>query len=344
MVATASSRGSTLPKRHSEGPDILKTYHVVICAMLLGIIVVGTLMEQPWADRFVTLAYKDSESSRYTVGPEDSYVLTFWFLEFAILRFVVLTAAKSVARILGLKSPGKIFRFAEQTWVFLFHSVSFFCEVYLMHQDGYLFKTAHFWIGYPHHLLSAEAKTFYLAQTGFWLFALVEVHVGTRRKDHYQMVLHHIISIWLVSPSYFFTFTRIGSAVLANHDAFDILLPLTKMLHYAGQKFASEVLFLIMTVVYFITRHVLFIWIVWSLAIESRYYIPDVWDPTNHYYFNYPIHKMYLSLFAALQCLAIYWFSLILGLLYRVLTGKKASDVRSDSEGYVYFLPYPCNW
>ncbi|RYG66924.1 hypothetical protein EON64_08605 [archaeon] len=79
--------------------------------------------------------------------------------------------------------------------------------------------------GYPHTLLPALTKFYYLAQLGWWFHQLYVIHSEKPRKDHWQMFSHHILSITLIISSYFMNYTRIGTVVHVFMDFCDILLP-----------------------------------------------------------------------------------------------------------------------
>lgn len=48
-----------------------------------------------------------------------------------------------------------------------------------------------------------------------------------RRKDHWQMMAHHVITIVLMFLSYFYNFTRVGSLIMVLMDYCDIFLPVS---------------------------------------------------------------------------------------------------------------------
>lgn len=57
-----------------------------------------------------------------------------------------------------------------------------------------------------------------------------------------------------------------------------------------------------------------------------------VWEPENGRYFTPLTQKLYLLLFLLLDIIMIYWFSMIVRVVVRVLQGKGAEDTRSDDE------------
>lgn len=67
-------------------------------------------------------------------------------------------------------------------------------------------------------------KYYYLTQMAFWFQQLYCIQTEKRRKDHYAMFSHHIITITLLVSSYYTNFTRIGNAVLCSMDLTDLLL------------------------------------------------------------------------------------------------------------------------
>lgn len=68
-------------------------------------------------------------------------------------------------------------------------------------------------------------KWYYLVQFAFWLQQIVVLHIEERRKDHYQMLAHHIITCSLMAASYAYHLTRVGNVILCMMDFVDILLP-----------------------------------------------------------------------------------------------------------------------
>jgi very-long-chain ceramide synthase len=50
------------------------------------------------------------------------------------------------------------------------------------------------------------------------------LNAEARRKDHVQMMTHHIITVILVITSYFTNFTRVGCVIMVLMDWCDVLL------------------------------------------------------------------------------------------------------------------------
>jgi len=62
-------------------------------------------------------------------------------------------------------------------------------------------------------------------QMAFYIHAMLVLNAEARRKDHWQMMMHHVITIALVVLSYTYNYTRVGCFVMIIMDWCDILLP-----------------------------------------------------------------------------------------------------------------------
>lgn len=69
-------------------------------------------------------------------------------------------------------------------------------------------------------------KTYYLLEFAYWCqqFLLVALRVEKPRKDFAELVLHHIVTLWLVGGSYLVNATLIGNAVFITMDWSDVFL------------------------------------------------------------------------------------------------------------------------
>lgn len=70
-------------------------------------------------------------------------------------------------------------------------------------------------------------KTYMLAQWGFWVQQVVVINIEERRKDHWQMLTHHFITLGLIYASYCYRHTRVGNVILVIMDIADIFLPVS---------------------------------------------------------------------------------------------------------------------
>lgn len=88
-----------------------------------------------------------------------------------------------------------------------------------------IFNPTDLWQNYPHIPLAAPLKLYYLTQTAFYIHQVLILNAEARRKDHIQMITHHVITIFLMATSYFSNFTRVGCLIMVLMDWCDIFLP-----------------------------------------------------------------------------------------------------------------------
>ena len=93
-----------------------------------------------------------------------------------------------------------------------------------------------------------DIKLLYFAQCGFYVHSIyATIYMDSKRKDFYAMILHHVLTIALISISYVtrsviepsetlnifaFRYHKIGLLVLFMHDVTDIFLEITKLMRY----------------------------------------------------------------------------------------------------------------
>jgi acyl-CoA-dependent ceramide synthase len=71
-------------------------------------------------------------------------------------------------------------------------------------------------------------KWYYLVQLAFLFQQILVIHIEARRKDHAQMLTHHIITCTLISATSVYGYTRAANVVLCLMDVVDLLLPVNK--------------------------------------------------------------------------------------------------------------------
>lgn len=83
------------------------------------------------------------------------------------------------------------------------------------------------WTDYPHNPLAGPVKLYYLLQTAFYTHQILVINAEARRKDHWQMLGHHFITVPLMVGSYFYNYTRVGCLIMFLMDWSDIFLPVS---------------------------------------------------------------------------------------------------------------------
>lgn len=88
-----------------------------------------------------------------------------------------------------------------------------------------IFDPTDLWLNYPHIPIAAPIKLYYLTQNAFYIHQVLILNAEARRKDHVQMMAHHVITILLMGSSYYTHFTRVGCLIMVLMDWCDIFLP-----------------------------------------------------------------------------------------------------------------------
>lgn len=227
-----------------------------------------------------------------------------------------------------------------------------------MYNSTYWLSLRALWRSWPTRSMSGLAKWYYLVQFAFWLQQIVVVNIEERRKDHVQMFTHHIITCTLIFLSYGYHQTKVGNLILCLMDVVDLFFPLAKILKYLKWNKTCDAVFGVFMVTWLVTRHVLYMAVCWSiyahipeeiqygcyrggdLSLEGPLPVPNDFDhltqpfrdPEGLICWNNGIKWTFLGLLLALQCVLLVWFSMILKVAYKVLSGEGADDTRSDDE------------
>ncbi len=81
------------------------------------------------------------------------------------------------------------------------------------------------WQNWPNREITGLVKFYILVQYGFWLQQIVVIYIEKRRKDHWQMFSHHLVTTTLIFTSYAYNQTKVANLVLCTMDIVDIVFP-----------------------------------------------------------------------------------------------------------------------
>ncbi|KAL8838207.1 MAG: hypothetical protein Q9170_002250 [Blastenia crenularia] len=290
--------------------------------------------------KFYHLAYYNSSSGKYAIGWDDSFLVINWVVVFCGLRaFVMDYVLMPLAQVMGLEKKKDKTRFAEQAWVLIYDTVFWSLGMYLMYHSNYWLDARQMWAGWPDREMGGLFKWYYLVQFAFWIQQIVIVNIEERRKDHWQMFSHHIITCFLMFASYAYHQTRVGNTILCLMDVVDLLLPLAKLLKYLRFRRACDVAFGAFMLVWIGARHVLFLRVCYSLYAEMPQEIAYGCYRGSNANLQGPLevpndfgHLLQPFRDPEGLVLLIIWFGMIVRVALKVLKGGEAEDSRSDDE------------
>jgi len=217
----------------------------------------------------------------------------------------------------------KRIKFSESSWKFLYYSIVWTWSTQVVLSEDFFWNTKLCWLGWPNIPMSESFRLFYLTQLAFYIHSFIaHVTIEVRRKDYWEMFIHHIISFLLIGASLYHGVFRIGGVLLALHDLNDVLLEAAKMCEYSNNMFLGHTFFVLLVVCWLVTRIVLFpIKILYSSSMDVfsiRGELPPEW-----YFF--------FGLLLMVQALNIFWFGLMIKIIYsKIFKNNKIKDVRED--------------
>jgi len=151
---------------------------------------------------------------------------------------------------------------------------------------------------------------------------LITQAFDTKRKDFWQMFVHHLTTICLMGFSWVCNFTRIGTLILILHDCADVFLEAAKMCKYAKFDRLGDVIFAVFTVLWISTRLGVFpLYVMNSTLIEAPKIVP-----------MFPAYYIFNGMLMILLVLHAFWTYYILKVAVKAVVSGKIEDSRSSTE------------
>ncbi|GLT66437.1 hypothetical protein SLA2020_388020 [Shorea laevis] len=281
---------------------------------------------------------------------EDFIILPFFALFFPSVRFFLdrFIFQKLASRLIFGKGDEmldvetserrkKIRKFKESAWKCIYFLSAELLALYVTYNEPWFTNTRYFWVGpgdqvWPDQQIKLKLKGLYMFTAGFYTYSIFAlIFWETRRLDFGVSMSHHVATLILIVLSYIFRFARVGSVVLALHDASDVFLEVGKMSKYSGAEMIASFAFILFVLSWILLRLVYYpFWVLWSTSYEVLLSLDKdkhaVAGPIYYYVFN--------TLLFCLLVLHIYWWVLMYRMLVKQIQarGQLSDDVRSDSE------------
>ena len=228
-----------------------------------------------------------------------------------------------------LSSPVTKRKWMDQSWQLVVHSLVAGIEVYIFTEETWLTDTKTMWSPtHPReHTFTPIVHFVYLLQLAIWMYtAFSHKFLEENHMDYFVMYLHHVMTIFMVVTSYHYNYYRVGLVVLFIHDISDITVDLLKMVNYlkldgAHSYFLVEIIFVVNLVQ----------WIYWRLYVYPvKILYSCIWESLAYTDNDIPLYTQSNILMVTLEFLHIWWTFLFLRIAYKLLLGKKGSDVGDE--------------
>lgn len=135
-------------------------------------------------------------------------------------------------------------KFSENSWRCIYYTYSFVYGVIVLWNKPWFWDVKQCWYGYPHQVSFRPARPvlpffnnsfsfqsvendiwwYYMISMAFYWSLTVTQFFDIKRKDFWQMFLHHMVTLLLLGLSWVCNLHRVGSLVLVVHDCADIFL------------------------------------------------------------------------------------------------------------------------
>ncbi|KAF6825949.1 sphingosine n-acyltransferase lac1 [Colletotrichum plurivorum] len=294
---------------------------------------------------FIFLSYKvpqavDDESPvQYGKGLWDVAFVFFYSIVLTFTReFIMQELLRPLAKFYNIRSRGKQLRFMEQMYTAIYFAILGPAGMYVMSRTPvWYFNTTGMYESFPHKTHEAVVKFYYLFEAAYWAQQALVMLLGMEkpRKDYYELVAHHIVTLALIGLSYRFHFTYMGIAVYLTHDISDFFMAASKSLNYIDHPITGP-WYCLSLCSWIYLRHFINLKILWSILTEFKTVGPWDLDWETQQYKCWISQYITFGLLGLLQSLNLFWLFFLLRIGYRYVWHGEEKDDRSEAEDSEY--------
>jgi len=218
--------------------------------------------------------------------------------------------------------PNTLKKFQETGWRWLFYTFILLYGVRCLWSKPWFWNIRHCWYDYPYHQIDPDVWIYYMVELSFYWSLTISQFFDVKRKDFWEMFVHHNTTIALLMFSWTTHSHRIGTLVLIVHDCADHLLELAKMFRYTRYKKSCDAVFVLFAITWVVTRCGIYpTWILYSTLIDAENFVK-----------MFPAYYIFNGLLGTLQLLHILWTYFLFKAIHKALSKGGVDDERSDSE------------
>jgi len=168
---------------------------------------------------------------------------------------------------------------------------------------------------WPNQNINYNLKLYYTICLSFYLYGLITLFAEERKKDFTAMLIHHIVTIGLVSLSGAGLMHRIGSVIMLTFDLCDVLLEIAKIAHRDKYHNTSTSFFVIFVI----------IWTKNRVYNYPMHVLPSAFRAQDVAQGQIPYWAFCVSCLVVIYLLQVYWSFFIVRKIYS-LYKKGAAD------------------
>lgn len=238
-----------------------------------------------------------------------------------LCRVLQVTLFPALGKLVGVSNPVK---WSESCREMSFYSASLSLSWLVWGSESWMYNVDEMWKFDRQFTVPKDFKTLYVFECSWYvagLFALVVL--DTRRKDFLPMLLHHVVTILLLTLSFAASHMRVGAVVIVLHNVSDPFLQFAKLCKYAKLETGSTLLFVCFMLTFLLSRLVYYPYVIYSCHFRG----PGYFFNREHDF----VENSLTGLLTALFPIHVFWFWCIIKVAIKALRGN-INDSRSDSD------------
>lgn len=165
----------------------------------------------------------------------------------------------------------------------------------------------------------------FVISLGFYLSLTFTQFSDRKRKDFWQMFIHHALVLLLMSLSWVANLNRVGSLVYVVHDFACIFVDAWKCLKFANVRKATDVAY-----TFFI-----FAWIVSRLIIFPCIIVSSISSSIQNQQHRFPVFIILITLMIVILIIHCIWTHMIFQTIQQSRQSGTYNDIRSSSDDEV---------
>jgi hypothetical protein len=182
------------------------------------------------------------------------------------------------------------------------------------------------YVGYPYQNYPKrwELQIYMLMQVGYHTYSLVNHLIGARRSEFMELLLHHVLTLLLLTIAYLLNFLPIAGLISFSHDIPDCFLYLSRVFVDTKHKTLAICIFMCLLVSYLWGKLTVYpFWLIWHTIWYNEEYGDKI-----------PGFTLMGVMLHVLLILHWYWYFIMLDIGRKVIFKGQATDRKCLDDNY----------